>query len=114
MTETKLRSVVLRDTRDSSGTRHLEARFDDGGDLLLSGQDLGDGVEEYFGAGLREYEWCWTVRAADLPRLEAALGGADDVIGALGERFSGDAAAGLGAFLKENGIPYETWSRVGD
>lgn len=111
---TKERSVVLRDTRDEDGTRYLEARIEENGDLTIQGQDLGAGVESYFGPGTREYEWCWTIRSPDLPRLREALKAGEDVLAALHARFSGDAAAGLSSFLKEEQVPYESWSRVGD
>lgn len=56
-------SVVLRDTRDDGGTRYLEAFVKSNGDLIISGQDLGPGVEAFF--GVSEYEWAWTVAACD-------------------------------------------------
>lgn len=114
MTRPAQRSVELRNIHDASGSRFLEARLEASGDLLFEGQDLGAGVEEYFGAGLREYEWSWTVRAQDIHLLEAALGVPADLLEALGQRFSGDAAAGLVGFLRDHDVPYESWSRVGD
>lgn len=116
MSRAETRQVVLRQTRDRDGSRHLGACLEPGGDLLMEGQDLGDGVEAHFGAGCREYEWCWTVRAADLPALLDALEqppGTDPLV-ALAGRFSGERAAGLKAFLEQHEIPHETWSRVGD
>jgi hypothetical protein len=108
--------AVLRDIRDADGVRHLEARLDPSGDLVIEGQDLGDGVERFWGEGLREYEWIWTVRAKEIPALVAALGGeaGDAVLVLLERRFAGDAAAGLCAFLEESGTAFERWSRLGD
>ena len=71
-----------------------------------------DGVERVF--GYREYEWVWTVKARDVPRLREALGDPPVLTEALLGKFRGDAAADLGPFLDSKGIPYETWSRVGD
>ncbi len=106
--------VTLRDFRDELGTRRLSATLTAGGDLRIDGQDLGRGVEEYWGSGCREYEWSWTVAAADVPQLKRALGGRADVLIALRDRFSDDDAIGLKPFLEDNGIPHEVWSRVGD
>ena len=106
-------SVTLRDSRDGDGARFLEARLDPNGELIISGQDLGPGVEAVFGEGAREYEWTWTIGSPDVARLAQALGGGE-VLALLAARFSGDAAAGLARFLDEAGVPRRTWSRVGD
>lgn len=82
------------------------------GDLVIDGWDFGDGVERAL--GVREYEWTWTVRALHVPRLLQALNTPGDVLSALEQRFSGDAAAELGTFLESQGIPSERWSRYGD
>jgi hypothetical protein len=105
----------LRDTRDASGSRKLWAeQATPDGDVVIHGVDHGDGVEQVFGEGFREYEWVWTIRAAEVPKLLAALGATGPVLAALGERFSGDNAGGLSEFLDEHGIPYEAWSRMGE
>ena len=104
--------VILRQTKDKLGSRYLEARLEPSGDVVIDGQDLG-GVE-IFGAGIREYEYAWTIRAVDVPKLAKALGTADNVLGALQSQYSDDKAAGLFSFLEEQGIPVETWSRHGE
>ena len=103
--------VVLRDMRDAGDSRRLTASIQPGGCLVIEGQDLGQRVEEIFGA--REYEWTWTVRTEGCERLRAALG-KTDLLGALAERFSGEKAADLKAFLDSSDVPFEQWSRVGD
>jgi hypothetical protein len=108
-----MKSVTLRDIRDSDGSRYLAATLTDDGSLTVEGQDIGAGVERFFGAGNREYEWVWKVLPDDVPRLAAALESGPDPLSALAERFSGDDAAGLARFLEEHEIPFETWSRVG-
>jgi hypothetical protein len=105
-------SVTLRDFRDADGIRHLSARLDAGGNLVIEGQDLGDGVERAF--GVREYEWTWTIAARDLPALRAALAVDGDLLQTLAQRFGGSAAAGLGAFLDAHAIQRTGWSRLGD
>ena len=104
--------VVLREERSKTDIRHLSAGYASNGDLLIEGQDLGDGVQRIFGRD--EYEWVWTIRAAELPKLAMALGGASDLLQALAGRFSGANAGHLGAFLNEGSVPFETWSRIGD
>lgn len=110
------RHVVLRAERDEDGVRHLGARLTAGGDLVVEGQDVGPGVERFFGEGTTEYEWTHTVRAADLPALVAALDGdpGDDVLTLLERRCSGDDAAELSRLLGPDGpVPADRWSRIG-
>ncbi len=106
--------VTLRDTRDEGGSRHLAARLKSDGTLLIEGQDLGPDVERFFGPEVTEYEWAWIIRSPGVRALKLALQCDDNVLVALRDRFSGDAAAGLQSFLDDNGIPYEPWSRVGE
>lgn len=110
------REVVLRSVRDGRDVRHLSASITAAGDLLIEGQDLGPGVEAFFGAGMTEYEWTRTVGRADLPALLASLGATpgEDVLDVLARRFSGDDAAGLDAALERSGVPVARWSRTGD
>ena len=102
------KSVVLR----NANNRHLEASISADGDLVIKGQDLGPEVESFF--GYSEYEWVWTVSAANRDRLLLALGAKTDLLSALGERFSGERAGDLQDFLESEGIEYSAWSRVGD
>ena len=104
--------VVLRDVSDADGTRRLHASLTAKGDVGIEGRDYGDGVERIF--GYREYEWVWTIPAASVPALLAALGAQGDVLAALQKRFSGNNAADLAAFLEENKIEVAHWSRIGD
>lgn len=110
------RQVVLRAERDEGGVRHLAARLSTDGDLVVEGQDIAPGVEQFFGEGNTEYEWAHTVRVADLPDLLAALGGApgDDVLTLLEQRCSGPDAAELSRLLGPDGpVASERWSRIG-
>jgi hypothetical protein len=107
-------SVTLRQNRDQLGSRYLGASLAADGTLTIEGQDLGDGVERIFGAGNREYEWVWGIASDGVARLKVALE-CDDVLVALAERFSNDAADELKPFLDDHGIPYKwSWSRIGD
>ena len=104
--------VVLRDVKDADGSRLLQASLTPGGDIVIEGWDFGAGVERVF--GVREYEWVWTIPAASVGALLHALQATSDVLTALKDRFSGENAAELGAFLEAHGIETDRWSRVGD
>lgn len=90
--------------------------------MIIEGQDLGKGVESLF--GYNEYEWTLTVAAVDTPKLLAALNNGQGpfdllrrrrgLLDALRRRFYGSTASQLEPFLKENGVPYSFWSRIGD
>jgi hypothetical protein len=108
-------SVTLRNVRDDQGTRHLEARFTDEGDFVFAGQDLGRGVEQAFGDGLREYEWIWTIRKSDVPALERALEATNaTLLARVAERFADPRCAEIEPFLRSRAIAFERWSRLGD
>jgi hypothetical protein len=114
--------VVLRDIRDAHGTRFLEARLESDGTLVIEGQDLGDGVAEVFGEGLREYEWTWRVAPGDVPvlaervatRLEAPadLG----ILPLLFLLYDPLSRGSLEEFVgpDRDRIPAAFWSRIGD
>ena len=107
-------SVILRDFRDEDGTRYLSASLSEEGNLVIEGQDSGDGVAKVFGAGIREYEWIWTILSVDVPTLLLAMESTSDALVAMRKRFSKEAAASLKPFLDDNEIPNETWSRIGE
>lgn len=105
--------VVLRDVVDELGSRRLQVETRADGALLVRGEDAGDGVEQAFGEGIREYEWIWSIDAEQVTVVQAALGGGDDVLAELAARFSGPDAAGLGDWLDSIGVVVNKWSRVG-
>ena len=71
------RNVVLREERSQSDSRYLGAYVAENGDLTIEGQDLGSGVETFWGPGHREYEWSIVVRASHVPALIASLSGSE-------------------------------------
>jgi hypothetical protein len=58
--------------RNDRGERKVRLRMARDGLLVLSGEDTGSQVSEFFGT--TEYEWRWTLDASTLPRLLASLG----------------------------------------
>ena len=54
-------SVKLIERDDEKFSVHLYAKIDESGDLVLEGQDLGSGVEEYWGDS--DYEYWVIVKA---------------------------------------------------
>lgn len=102
--------------------RSISAHVSAEGDLIVEGHDLSD--EAGSAMGYREYEWSITVAAADAPKLLRALNARRFPFGllqrrrklldALRSRFPGDLIAELEPFLKERGIPYAFWNRIGD
>lgn len=107
-------SITLRNVQDKLGTRFLGVSLTPGGDVVIEGQDIGDGVEAAFGAGFREYEWAYFVVQGDIAALLHALGAQTDILTALGQRFSDEQASELQPFLDGHAIPYQFWSRMGD
>jgi hypothetical protein len=108
--------VTLRSRRGAGGVRHLGAWLTAAGDLVVEGHDLGSGVEAFFGEGRTEYEWTWTIRAADIPLLSAALEGRPDegILALLRRTCSNENASRLDALLGDGkAVPAERWSRVG-
>ena len=108
----RTKEVILRQERSKTDSRYLGAKLKENGDLVFEGQDLGSGVEEVFGAS--EYEWYWTVKAVDIPKFRSAIGSSSNILKSLKRDFSGHNAAKLYEFMQDHGIPFESYSRVGD
>ncbi len=104
--------VILREQQSAGDSRFLCAKLNDSGDLVFEGQDMGTGVQKVLGCS--EYEWVWTIKAADMTLLKKALGVEGDVLQVVAEHFKGDKAADLHGFMTEHQIPFESWSRTGD
>jgi hypothetical protein len=108
----KKKKVTLREEREPGDYRFLGAEIKDNGDLVFKGQDLGSGVEGVFGC--TEYEWCWTIKKSDIPKLQGAMGGKGNIIDLLEKNFCNEKAADLYEFMQKHNIPFESWSRIGD
>lgn len=103
------RRVVLRNTEDSGGRRLLEAFMRDG-DLVVSGNDTGPAVEEFWGKD--DYEWETTVRAEHIPALMVALGGVEgsDPMALIEAKCTMDDGFILESVLRDEVVPVERWS----
>jgi hypothetical protein len=101
------RTVKLREERDGSDYRFLDAHLSDDGDLVLTGQDIGPSVELFFGED--EYEWVRTVEAEHVPALLLALGAeADaDVLDVLECLPAPDGSYQIEQLLRDEVVPYE-------
>jgi hypothetical protein len=80
-----VRRVILRDIRDSRGTRLETAQIEDDGTLRITGHDTGPRVTEFFGTAITSYEWVYVVIPAKVDALLRLLASAegDDVLDAL-------------------------------
>jgi len=89
---------------------YIDAELRADGSLAILGQDLNPGNP--FGG---EYEYALTVRAADVPRVVAALGGGpdDDVLALLSGQGEQIVRTGEKRWLREIGVEADFWSRVG-
>ena len=80
--------VIKLFSQGGSTSIHIDARITEEGDLLLSGQDIGEIPEQFFGDS--DYEYWLTVPASEKDRLLLALlekhyGGDSCVISSLRE-----------------------------
>lgn len=108
-------TITLREEHSGEDSRYLRAHLSEKGDLVVTGHDMGPGVENFWGQGRWEYEWRITVRAPHVPKLVAVLGGreGDDVLALLAARGPDAAEYVSREFLEKHGIPVEFWNWVG-
>ena len=104
--------VILRKEQNDDGSRSLSAELNNNGDLVIEGLDYGKGVMRILGCN--EYEWVWTIKAKDVVMFSQIMGIEADVLQILTDHFKAEKAADLHAFMSENQIPFESWSRTGD
>lgn len=107
--------LILRDEVTPTDRRHLSVTVRDNGALRIEGQDLGDGVEQAIGNGIREYEWLTEVAPEDVPKLADALGGdpAADILEVIRRTCLAEPAR-LEHTIRAAGIKPRFWSRMGD
>ncbi|WP_142392578.1 hypothetical protein [Mycobacterium sp. 3519A] len=101
------RHINLRsEHRDDGSWLNLDATLGDDGSLHINGQDFGPVTRMISSDG--EYEYFYTIAAANVPALVAALGGepGTDVIDMLAQRYSGDASYQLEREIRSSGVDY--------
>jgi hypothetical protein len=83
-------------SQGGSTSIHIDARIEENGDVVISGQDIGDAPEEFFGD--LDYEYWLTVPAAEKDQLLMAL---------IEKHYAGDASvvSRLRDLMKEKHIP---------
>ena len=81
----------------------LSCRFDDDGNFLIEGHDIGDGSE---------YEWVTSVEASDVPRLIKFLGKEDDddLMKIIERDWGVREGKGLERLIRLSTIPSDFWS----
>lgn len=108
------KQISLYAHKDSNADLEVWFEQNSNGDIVISGQDLGDDLEQIF--GVTEYEWSITIAKKDFELLIKALNGknSENVMTLFVKEFSNDRAMKIEDFLKENNIPYEFCNRMGD
>jgi hypothetical protein len=89
------KTIKLFEERGST-SRFIDAEINDVGDLVISGQDVGEAPQEFYGDS--DYEWWVTVQAKDKDSVILAL-----IEKVFGGRFS--ASEEFREWLDEKGIP---------
>lgn len=103
--------LVLADHQDEDGSLWRAITIEDDA-FVLSGHDVGPGVERVLGC--REYEFERRLTAEETARLRTLLGvaGAQPLLDAVAARF--DAIEELEAYLAEHEIEGIFWSQLGE
>ena len=95
-------SEVIKLVRQGGSTSiHIDARIGEEGELLLSGQDIGEAPEQFFGKD--DYEYFLSIPAAEKDRVLLAL---------IAKIYRGNASviSELKEFLESKNIPFESYS----
>ncbi|MFM8648392.1 MAG: hypothetical protein ACKODY_01270 [Actinomycetota bacterium] len=109
---TASRTVTLRSTNDSSGSRYLGVRITIDGGLDIEGYDSGPAVRNSFGSSA--YEWHHKVKMSDIPRLRAAMGidSSVDLLGHIEANFNGPGQPDLETFIRSAGITFDFFNWI--
>ena len=103
--------LVLTDVRDENGTVWRAVTLTEDGGLAIRGQDLGRGVEEFFGGSEYEFERRLCAHATNALRELLGVPAGGDLLTAIADRFP--ESSDLEDFIKEHGVESQFWSRVG-
>ena len=103
--------VVLLDEWLDGESRHVTAKLNEDGNLVISGQDIGPSVERIFGSD--EYEYSHTIPAAYIAAFFDLLGARQvtDILGAVDNFGRGRYSEIVDALEKAKEVmPIEFWS----
>jgi hypothetical protein len=104
---------ISQSIRAPGRARHLEAVLLPDGSVRLHGQDVSNGVHE--NDEFSSYEWTWRLRAEDLVRAVAVLGGeADEDPLEVFDRWMAANPTDPGMVNSQAGVPIDFESRMGD
>ncbi len=102
--------LVLCDDRNSNIEVHVWADLIDG-KLTISGQELGNSVEEFWGD--KDFEYWYSFTESETEKLISALHGENDPEAVLIKEFGGrNGCRNLREFCEKKGIEYSFFSYV--
>jgi len=105
-------TVVISQKNDEKGYFYRAIHLEDDGSLVIEGQDIGRGVEDFFGGDSSEYEFFRTIRPPAVAELERLSGiSHTGLLENLRDHFGTTSA--LEEYLEGGGIVLTVWSRVG-
>jgi hypothetical protein len=109
------RTIDLHAETDAfGGTRRIWLRRMDTGAVVLDGQDLGSAVTSFFGEGLFECEWSWTLPPERMSVLLDRLGVVEespDLMDELARALKSLGSREMQTHFEHAGAAF--WSRVG-
>jgi len=109
-----MKKVLLFSLKTDSISISMELYFNEDGQLIFDGYDIGKSVKKYMGDS--DYEYYYTIEKEEIekfyPLFGLALGDQPNLLKALQEKFSVNEAYSLmGQFMDAHGIEYSafTW-----
>jgi len=106
--------IIFREERPDIRI-YMEMYFNEKGQLIFEGQDIGQLVKDWWGDS--DYEYSYTIEPAEVKKLYGILGipGSDKhaLLSEIKKRFEGNSAySKFGDFMRENNIDFKafTWT----
>ncbi len=110
-----MEKIILYRKEGSKISIYMDMYFNEEGQLIFDGQDIGSGVEEQWGDS--DYEYTYTIEPEEVKKLYAILGVPDSdkhsLLQEIKKRFAGNRAySKFGKFMDDNNINYSsfTWT----
>lgn len=102
------KTLVIKNNNKNNLEEHLIGTINELGDINLEGQDLGRNIFGEFS----EYEYFYTIKAKDIPKLLEKLGDELDPLIAIKNYFNKNTS--FKKFLDDNNIEYKFYNHIGD